>query len=794
MTPHEPRVSQPHLRGPGRNPATGTRGTAWHQPNATTRVDSGEAEQVLGRPVDRVDGPAKTTGAARYAAEYGYPNLTHAALVCSTVPRARIVEIDTSVAAALPGVVAVLTHHNAPALKPPRKQSVLDLATLAAGTSVNYLNTDEVHWNGQPVAVTVAETPDAALAAAALVRVRYAELPSTVDFEVAVPNAHRQGRNAMLMPGGGTKGDAESALAAAPVSVDLRFSTPAHNHNAIEPHATTAAWQGDALTVHDGTQNIDWTRRHLAHGFGLSLDKVRVIATFVGGGFGGKGKVWAGTVLAALAARATGRPVRLALTRAAVYRTVGGRTPSIQRVALGATTDGRLTSLIHTSVTRLGRVGGHPEQVVSQSRHLYAAENILVEQRQVDLDAVANATMRAPGESIGTYAIEAAMDELAYELSIDPIELRMRNEPERNPLDGKRFAHRRLREAYARGAERFGWAARTPEPGSMRDGRWLVGMGVATAYHPSLRLWANVTVRLSADGSVLVRCACHELGMGTATAQAQVAAHELGVPVEAVRVEYGDSDLPAGPGAGGSAQTASIAASLVEACAKLRREVFGLARRSADSPLRGQRLESLQARDGGLFAGPSGETYAAILARADRSQLDAEVGSDTRLGQLAGQARFTTRFLRDARRWVRAAAGAQFCEVRVDPDTGEVRVSRWVGVFDIGTVVNAKTAASQLRGGIVMGIGLALGEETLVDRATGRVLNANLAEYHVPVHADVPRIDVSCVDEPDPTMPLGVLGAGEVGITGAAGAVANAVFHATGRRVHDLPITLDKLL
>ncbi len=748
---------------------------------------------VLGRPVDRIDGHAKTTGAARYSAEYAYPDLVHAALVCSTVPRGRITEIDTSAAAALPGVVAVLTHHNAPPIRAPQKQSYLNLATLASGTSVRYLNTDEVHWNGQPVAVAVAETLDAALAAAELVRVTYAELAADVDFMAAEPNAVPQKSNAFIS-GGGAKGDADAALAAAPVAVDLRFTTPMQNHNALEPHATTASWQGDELTVHDGAQNMDWTRRHLAHRFGLPLAKVRVIAPFVGGGFGGKGNVWPGTILAAMAAKATGRPVRLMLTREAVYRTVGGRTPSTQRVALGATRDGRLTALVHTSVTQLGRVGGYEEQVVSSSRHLYAAGNIRVQQHQVRQDVLSSTSMRAPGEAIGSYALEAAMDELAYRLDLDPIELRMRNEPERNPLDGKRFSHRRLREAYAVGAERFGWSARTPEPGSMRDGRWLVGMGVASAYHPAWQFPANVTVRLAADGSVLVRCAFHEMGMGAATAQAQVTAHALGVPLGAVRVEYGDSDLPAGPGAGGSAQTASIAASLLEACAKLRREVFTLARRSAGSPLRGKRFEALAARDGGLFEGDAGESYADILARAGRSHVDVAVGSESRLGQLAGQVRFMTKFVRDSRRWVKAAAGAQFCEVRVDPDTGEVRVSRWVGVFDIGTVVNAKTAASQLRGGIVMGIGLAMGEETQVDPATGRVVNANLAEYHVPVHADVPRIDVTCLDDPDPTMPLGVLGAGEVGITGVGGAVANAVFHATGRRIHDLPITLDKLL
>jgi xanthine dehydrogenase YagR molybdenum-binding subunit len=747
----------------------------------------------VGRPIDRVDGPAKTTGAARYAAEYPYPDLAHAALVHATVSRARITAVDTSAAREVPGVIAVLTHENAPALKPPPAVNPLNLSTLVSGTSVNYLGTDEVHWNGQPVAVVVAESLDAAREAAALVRPAYAELPAVVDFAAHEGEAAPQKGN-MIMPGDARKGDAEAAVATAPVSVDLRFTTPPYNHNAIEPHATTAAWDGDRLTVHDSTQYIDWFRRHLALRFDIPLDAVRVIAPYVGGGFGGKGMVWAGTIIAALASRATGRPVRLALTREGVYRTVGGRTPSIQRVALGADADGRLTALVHTSVTRRGRVGGVPEQVTSQSRHLYDAPNILLEQKIVELDLLSNTPMRAPGESIGTFALESAVDELAGRLGLDPIELRMRNEPSRNPIDGKRFSHRMLREAYALGAERFGWSARTPEPGSMRDGRWLVGMGVATAYHPSLQFAANVTVRLSADGTVLVRCGMQEMGMGVATAQAQIAADALGVPFRAVRVEYGDSTLPIAPGAGGSMQTASVAASLLAASEKLKRSVLALARRTG-SPLRARRPEAVEARDGGLWekAGP-GETYAAILARAGRDHVEVAVGADRGMGAAVGQARFLGKALLDRRRWVKAACGAQFCEVRVDPDTGEVRVSRWLGSFDVGTVVNAKTAASQLRGGIVMGIGMALSEETMVDPRNGRIMNPGLAGYHVPVHADVPPIDICYLDEPDPTMPLGLVGVGEVGITGVAAAIANAVHHATGRRVRDLPITLDKAL
>ncbi|PZG13680.1 xanthine dehydrogenase family protein molybdopterin-binding subunit [Nonomuraea aridisoli] len=744
---------------------------------STEVAEAGRAEAVrqVGRPADRFDAPEKVTGRAKYAAEFPYPDLAYAALVHSTVARGRITALDAGAARAVRGVIEVLTHENAPKMRP---LSRLNLGSFVKGTNVDYLGTDQVHWNGQPIAVVVAETPEAARHAASLVRVTYEELPAKLDFAAEEPHAVPQKGNA-IMRSAADKGDAHAALAAAPVKVDLRFTTPPQNHNAIEPHATTAFWQGDRLTVHDTTQSIAFLRKHLAMRFGVPERNVRVLAPFVGGGFGGKGMVWAGTLLAVLAARATGRPVRLALTRESVYHTVGGRTPTVQRVALGADRDGRLTALIHTSVARSG---GMPGQVTAASRHLYAAETVHLRQSLVDLDLLPPTAMRAPGEAIGTFALEAAVDELAWELGVDPIELRMRNEPERDPLTGRAFSHRMLREAYALGAERFGWRERDPRPGAMRDGRWLVGMGVATAYHPSLIMPAAATVRLGADGTVLVRCGLHEIGVGAATAQAQIAADALGVPLESVRVEVGDSDLPAGPMAGGSAQTASAAAGVLAACDKLKRQVLAL----AGPPLRGRKPEEVQARDGGLHVGGSGMTYAEILAGAGRDHVEAAVK--------AGWARFLARTARDGRRWVRAASGAQFCEVRVDADTGEVRVSRWLGVFDVGRVVNAKTAASQLRGGIVMGIGLALSEQTLVDPRTGRVVNPSLAEYHVPVHADIPRIDVHYLDDPDPTTPLGLLGVGEVGITGVAAAVANAVRHATGRRVLDLPITLDKLL
>ncbi len=726
-----------------------------------TRVTSRPAERTgIGAPVDRVDGTAKTTGAALFSAEYHYADLTHAALVHATISHGTIVAVDTARALAHPGVIAVLTHENVPTLAPTPKPG-LNLNSLAPGTIVNYLNTDEVFWDGQPVAVVVADTLDAAHHGASLVDVRYRMLPSSVDFASVEHEAVPQKANALLRAGE-RKGDAEAVLAAAPVTVDARYTTPPYNHNAIEPHATTAAWDGDRLTVHESTQSITFVRAHLSGKFGVPAANIRVICPYVGGGFGGKASVWPGTVLAVLAARVVGRPVRLALTREGVYRTVGGRPPSTQRVALGATADGGLTAVVHTSVIRLGRAGGTGEQIVSMTNHLYATETMHTQQHQVTLDVTASTPMRAPGESIGSFALESAVDELAHTLGMDPVALRMRNEPDRNPVNGKKFAHRKLREAYALGAEKFGWADRVPAPGSMRDGRWLVGMGVATAFHPSFQMAANATVRLDADGTVLVRSGFHEMGMGAATAQAQIAADALGVPVSSVTVAYGDSDLPTTFGAGGSMQTASVAAAVLAACRKLRKKLG----------------------DGDPVT---------LLRRSGKPFVEGSVGSESRLGGLASMAK-TVKLVLDRRRYVTAASGAHFCEVRVDPDTGEVRVTRWVGAFDVGTVINAKTTASQLRGGIVMGLGMALAEETLVDPRTGRIMNPGLAEYHVPVHADVPPIDVHWLADPDPTMPLGLLGVGEVGIVGVAAAVANAVFHATGRRIRDLPITLDKLL
>lgn len=739
------------------------------QTQTSTTPTTRAAGSTLGEPRSRRDGQAKAHGEAQYANDYPHEKLAYAALVHAACAHGRIRSIDTAAARALAGVLTVLTHDNAPRLASVsglRKPNVAEV--FARGTKVDYLNTDEVHYDGQPVAVVVAETAEIASEAAELVRVDIESLPAATDLQTQLPNAKKMA--AMPAPRtGGQKGDAQAAFVAAPVQVDLRFTTPEQNHNAMELHGCTARWDGDHLTLWDGTQGIEFARKFIAARFRVGPGQVRIVSPFVGGGFGGKGAVWAHQIIAAMAAREVGRPVRLTLTREGVYRTVGGRPQTFQRVALGAESDGRLTAIVHEVDLRVSTVGGMGEQVVSASADLYASDTILLEQRTAPLNRLPQTFMRAPGEAIGTFALESAIDALAEAVEIDPIELRVRNHPDRHPLTGNAFSHHTTSESLRRGAEIFGWSERGPV-GSMRDGNHLVGWGVASAVHPAMTFKANLTLRLGRHGRLLVRCGFHDMGMGTSTATAQMAGHLLGLDPDDIDIEYGTSDLPYGPMAGGSMQTSSIAQSLIGGVEDLQRQLDELA-------------------DGKPYAFP-----AEVLDRAGVEHLDATVGGNSGLGAVRSNLQLGKGAYDAMRRWSKAASGAQFCDVRVDADTGEVRVSRWLGVFDIGRVVNHKLAASQLRGGIIMGLGLALMEQTLYDPRSGRAVNPSLTEYHVPVHADVPRIDIEMLDDPDPAQPLGVLGAGEVGITGVGAAVANAVFHATGHRVQDLPITLDRVL
>jgi xanthine dehydrogenase YagR molybdenum-binding subunit len=732
---------------------------------------------LIGAPVSRVDGPLKVQGKARFAAEVPVDDIAYAALAYSSIPRGRIKTLDTAEAEAAPGVVLVMTYRNAPRLAPP---PVFMSSLKAAGpSSLPIMQDTEIHWNGQPVAVVLAETQEQADHATSLIRVTYEAKPAFVSFDEAKTRA-RQPETVLGEPPSIEIGDAEAALKAASFKVDRTYRTPRYNHNAIELHAATVMWEGDNLTIHDATQMVNATAWTVAQVFGLKEEQVRILSPFVGGGFGGKG-LWDHQILAAAASRITGRPVRIVLSREGVFRIVGGRTTTEQRVALGAKADGTLAALIHAGVAAMTTHNNCPEQFTFPARHLYAADTIKVVQEVADMDMLANTFMRAPGESVGTFALECAVDELAEEMRLDPIELRRRIEPEKDPISGDPFSSRNLMEAYQRGADRFGWNRRSPIPRAHREGEWLVGMGVATATYPYYRMpGAAARIRLTADGRATVSIASHEMGMGTATVQAQHVAERLGLALDDVRFEYGDTSLPAGSIAGGSSQTVSISAAIIAASEALIDEMLRLA--GNDSPLAGLGAEDVEARDGGLgkIDEPERhESYVSILHRAGWDELTCEEQAPLPL---------------EAQKYSMHSYGAQFCEVRVNAVTGETRVSRFLGSFDCGRILNAKTAASQFRGGIIMGLGLALTEETFFDERSGRIMNPSLAEYHVPVHMDVPKIDVIWNDIPDPHSPLGARGIGEIGITGVGAAVANAVYNATGRRIRDLPITLDKLM
>ena len=729
---------------------------------------------LIGAPVSRIDGPLKVQGRARYAAEFPMDGMLYAALVHSTIAKGGIVRIDTEAAEAAPGVRLVMTHRNAPRMKPMPLFGSGEKA--AGGDDLPVLQDRRIHWNGQPIAVVLAETQEQADHAATLVETTVHEDASLTAYDTAKAKGTKQGVF-QGEPLSLAVGDAEAVLAASPHRIDVTYDTARYNHNAIELHAATVAWKDDALVVHDATQCVAHTAWSLAQVFGIDEDQVHVTSPFVGGGFGGK-TLWQHQVLAAAASKLAGRPVRIVLSREGVYRLVGGRTTTEQRVALGARTDGHLTALIQTGTVAMAPHNNMPEPFILPARHLYAADAFRLEVRTVALQMLANTFMRAPGESVGTYALECGIDELAVELGMDPIALRLANEPAIDPTSGLPWSSRHLADAWRAGAERFGWKDRQA-PGTRRDGDWLVGMGCATATYPYYRMpggVARLTLSRDADGvKARVEIGAHDMGMGTATAQAQVTAERLGLPLDRVEIGYGDSRFPGVVLAGGSQQSAAIGAAVMAAHGALVAALLSL-----ESPLSGLKADAVEARDGGLVARDGRRVdYAALLDRCEGASLTVEGAAPMPF---------------ELQHWSMHSFGAQFCEVGVDAVTGEVRVRRFLGSFDCGRILNAKTAASQFRGGIVMGLGLALMEEALFDERKGRIMNPSLADYHVPVHMDVPEIDVIWTDIPDPHTPMGARGIGEIGITGVAAAVANAVYNACGKRVRDLPITLDKLM
>lgn len=686
-----------------------------------------------GAPAERREGPEKVTGTARYSAEHTPEGCVYAWPVPATVARGEVTAVDDTAALELPGVVSVLTHLNAPRLTEP------DDATLAV------LQNARVPHRGWYVALVVADSLEAAREGAVAVRISYADEPHDVTLRADHPDAYVP-EDSDGTSGEHTRGDADGAFAAAPVRVDAAYRVPPLHNHPMEPHAATARWQDGRLTVHDSSQGASTVRDVLAGLFELSKDRVTVASEHVGGGFGSKGTPRPHVVLASMAALSTGRPVKLVLPRRQLAAVVGHRSPTLHRVRLGAEADGTLTSVIHEVTAHTSRIKEFVETAAASTRIMYASPHGRTTHRVLPLDVPSPSWMRAPGEAPGMYALESAMDELAAALGIDPVELRLRNDTQTEPDSSKPFSSRHLAECLREGAERFGWSGRDPRPRSRAEGPVLVGSGVAAATYPVIVAPSRASAHAYPDGSFVVRINATDIGTGARTVLAQVAADALGVPLDSVRTDIGNSDLPSASLAGGSSGTASWGWAVHEACTRLATRLSGQ---------RGQQLP------------PEG-----VGATADTAGT-ADADSD----------------------YARHSFGAHFAEVGVDTVSGEVRVRRLLGVYAAGHILNSRTARSQFIGGMTMGLGMALTEGSTMDAAFGDFTEADLAAYHVPAHADVPAIEAYWIDEDDPHLnPMGSKGIGEIGIVGTAAAIGNAVHHATGVRLRELPITPDRVL
>jgi len=677
----------------------------------------------LGVALDRIEGREKATGEARYANEHLHEDVAHAAVVQSTIAKGTIRSVDASAALAVPGVLTVLSCANAPRLQAHDEELAL-------------LQSHRVSYRGQIVAAVVAETIEVARQAQRLVQIEYEQEPHDVELRADHPRLYRPERVNPSYETDTEQGAPDGALTAAPFSVDVTYETPSFHNNPMEPHAATAVWDGgDTLTVYDSTQGSAPARQTIARVLGIDPECVRVVAPHVGGGFGSKGDVRPPALLAAMAAQVVGRPVACSLTRQQMFDVTGYRTPMIQRVRLGARSDGRLTAIVHDVVEQTSTLEEFAEQTAVVTRMMYASPNRRTTHRLVRLDVPTPSWMRAPGECPGMYALEAALDELAIALELDPIELRIRNEPDVDPETGHPFSSRSLVACLREGAARFRWADRDPTPGARRDGRWLVGTGVAASTYPARMRPSEALARREPGGRFLIQVAAADIGTGARTALTQIAADTLEVEPERVRLEIGDSAYGTAPVAGGSAGTASWGTAVHLACRRL----------------------------------------------LDSDETEARISSEDTVEKREPYSRH--------------AFGAQFVEVRVDTETGEIRVPRILGVFAAGTIVNPKTARSQFIGGMTMGLGMALLEEGILDPHFGDVVNHDLAQYHVPVYADIEEIDAVWIDEHDPHLnPMGSKGIGEIGIVGTAAAVTNAVHHATGIRFRRLPIRLDQVV
>ncbi|ACL57875.1 xanthine dehydrogenase family protein molybdopterin-binding subunit [Methylobacterium nodulans] len=743
---------------------------------ATTNLYVGTAR-------NRVDGPAKVTGAAKYAAEFTAPDLAYGVVVSSAITRGRVTAIDTAAALAVPGVIQVFTHENRP------RTAWLDYnyrdQVAPPGSPFRALHGPEITFGGQPVALVVAESFDLARHGASLVKVTYEEDVPNTDLDrnraaAYVPPKKRSG----IKPPPDPRGDPEGAFASAPIQVRHEYKQAVEHHNPMEPHASTVIWEGDGkLTIHDKIQGVNNTQGYVCSVFNLKPEDVRVISPYIGGAFGSGLRPQYQLFLAVVAALELKRSVRVVLTRDQMF-THGYRPEAIQTVSLGADQDGRLQSLMHEAIAGTSTFEDYQESVVNWSGFLYRCPNVKLDYKLAKIDTYTPADMRAPGAATGVFALEVAMDELAYAAGVDPLELRLRNYAERDEGENKEFTSKALRACYEEGAARFGWARRSTEPRSMREGRELIGWGLATGVWEAYMMKSSARARLSIDGSLEVACSTADLGTGTYTILSQIGADALGIPIERVQTRLSDTALPEAPIAGGSWTAASSGSAVEMACRAVAEQLLGMARRIDDSPLANADLAHVTFVNGEIRLADDPSRKVSIADAMRAGGVETVEATETAKPSLLTQLRFAA-----------YTHSAVFAEVRVDEDLGVVRVTRVVSAVAAGKILNLKTARSQIMGGVVMGIGAALEEESMLDHNLGRFMNHNFGEYHVPVNADIHDIEVIFVDEHDDKVsPIGAKGLGEIGIVGTAAAVANAVFHATGRRVREIPITIDKII
>jgi len=732
----------------------------------------------IGQPLTRREGVLKVRGEARYAADNHPPGMLHAVLAVSSIARGRVSFLDVQAASNHPGVVEVMTSTNRPALAEDP-----DAKTNPFMFRLDVLQNDQVRYANQPIAVVIAETLEAATEGAALLSPRYDVLPARVGLDAGesfVPPAVGIGNPSEMR-----RGDVEAGLVAASRRIDATYETPAQYHNAMEPHAIVAAWDGDTLSIDTPSQGMAIAQGRLAGLFGISPDNIHIRSPYLGGGFGSKGLMSGPQVLGILAARLVGKPVKLVLRREHMYGPVGHRSASSQRLRIGLDGDGLLTAIDHHARIATSTFDDFFEPAADASHTLYASPAIATSHEAVRIDTGTPLFMRAPGEATGSIALESAIDEAAWACAMDPLAFRIKNYAEVEPISGKPFSSKALRQCYAQGAERFGWSKRPLEPRKMRDEAGLVvGWGIGTATFPALMFAAEARAVVRSNGSGLMEIGAHDMGQGAWTALAQIAADGLGLDIDQVEFKSGTSDLPDAGIAGGSAHTATAGMAIHHAGAAVIAKLADLATGDERSPLFGAGNAGVVARDGRLFRRDDemrSESYADILGRAGLTQIEAR-------GKGAADPAAQSIYAMHAH-------GAVFAEVKVDPDLGQIRVTRLVGAFAAGRIINPRLVRSQIYGGMIWGVSFALHEQAVIDRRSGRTLNADLAEYHVLVNADVPSLEALMIDEYDPHVnALGIKGVGEIGITGSAGAIANAVWHATGIRVRRFPIRIDDLV